>query len=372
MKFLTKNPTQFTHQARSLLGILSLVFTMQSLFATEAFAQAKKKSTKTTTEAKTTDAKATDAKPADTAAAPAAPSAEAPKAGNQNDLTKVDEEITNARMRAELGATKKWSFNATLAYNGSTLARPAEDLRPNIVGGTTNSDLSTSLGGFVGVNYRVDKNNSYSLTTGVNILTPFSGDWTRSRIQNPTYSGAGDRRRVQRVNVADPSLVYTRSGRIGDIQSISSYSANFVTDPIYQNNTGILGSFSFSQTLAVQNGNWTLGGYLGATFWVYEASLNAQQKAGEALFSGSFTPFVEYQFNDLIGWRAVFNYFGWDYLKNASNLGQSAYSFYTPQNSTGVMFSLSRDFWLYPNIQFLPFNLRSDLTNWGVQAIINL
>lgn len=302
-----------------------------------------------------------------------ASSTPAAASSEQNDLSKMDEEITNARMRAELGAAKQWSFNAALSYNGSTLARPTDKLRPNIVGGTTNADLSTSLSGTLSVNFRKDKNNSLSLSTGVNILTPFNGDWTRSRIQNPTYSGKpGQKQMVQRINVADPSATYSHSRRIGDIQSITAISVLVVTDPVFQSQTGMLGNFGISQTLAVQQGNWTLGGYISGFSYVYENSLNADQKNGEATFSGSVVPFVEYQFNDLIGWRAVFNYFGWDYLKNATKKGQSAYSFYTPQNSTGVMFSLSRDIWLYPNIQFLPFNLRSDLTNWGVQAIINL
>lgn len=290
---------------------------------------------------------------------------------SEEDLKKVDDEITNARMRADLGAAKRWSFNSSLSYNGSTLARPADPLRPNIRRGSTVPDASTSLSGTVGVVHRIDKNNAFNLSTGVNIFTPFAGDWTRTHIKNPTYQGKpGQRREVQRINVADPSLGYNHNRRIGDIQSITSMSIGAVTNPITQQQLGMLGSFTIQQTLATQQDKWTFGFYLTGATYFYEGSLNAQQRANETLFSAWITPFMEYQFTDLIGWRAVFNYFAWDYLKNAPK--NEAYSFFTPQNSTGVMFSVSRDVWLYPNVQFLPFNLRSDLTNWGVSTIINL
>lgn len=290
---------------------------------------------------------------------------------SEEDLKKVDDEITNARMRAELGATKRWSFTSSLAYQGSTVERPTDPLRPNIRGGLTAPDESTSLNGGVGVNYRVDKNNAYNVSIGVDIFTPFAGDWTRSQIENPTYRGEeGQRRRIQRINIADPSLGYTHNRRIGDIQSITSLSLGITTNPITIEQLGRLGTLTLQQTLASQKEKWTFGLYLTGRTYLYESSLSTEQEQRESLLTTSLIPFMEYQFTDLIGWRAVFNYFQWDLRRSGPR--ERAISHFTPQNSTGVMFSVSRDVWLYPNVQFLPFNLRSDLTNWGVSTIINL
>lgn len=290
------------------------------------------------------------------------------KSIGQDDAAKVDDEITNARMRADLGAAKKYSFNASLAYNGSTLADPTNELRPNIVAGATNFDDSTSLSGSIGATYRKDKNNAFGAGVALLVYTPFAGDWTRQEIDDPTEPG----QTVDRVNISNPFVSYTHSRRFGDIQSVSRISLTNFTEPVFVRQSGMMGSLGFSQTLATQAGGWTLGTYINGSIPIYEASLNPTQESNETLIRLGLIPFVEYQFTDKIGWRAVFNYFLWDYLKNGSNRGQASYRFNTPQNSTGIMFSASRDVWIYPNVQFLPFNMRSDLTNWGLSTIINL
>jgi hypothetical protein len=285
-----------------------------------------------------------------------------------DDAAKVDDEITNARMRADLGGAKKWSFNSSLSYSGSTLADPTNSLRPNIIAGATNFDDATSLNGGIGMTYRKDKNNAFGLSAAVVVYTPFAGDWTRTQIDNPTNPG----RNVDRINFSNPSVSYTHSRKLGEMQYVARFSLTSFTEPVFLKQSGMLGSFGLSQTLAMQADRWTLGSYVNASIPLYQPNLTDAQSQKESLMTLGLIPFMEYQFTEKIGWRAVFNYFAWQYRKNASKAGQAAFSFNTPQNSTGVMFSVSRDVWIYPNFQFLPFNMRSDLTNWGVSTIINL
>ncbi len=284
------------------------------------------------------------------------------------DLKKIDQDITNAKMRAELGANKKYSFQASLAYSGSTVEKPFAEVRPPIRAGISSLQTPASLAGTVSGKYKMNANNSFSLNTGVSISTPFHGTYDNgNKIDNPVKTSS--KKEIDRFNVADPSLSYTRAGKLGELMSITSVEATYYTTSAYVDDGGMVGGLDLSQTVAGDFSGWTLGAYIGLSKTIYKADLTADQKAGESLASMYMSPFAEYAFNDKYSFRTVLNYFAWDIAANGQ---QGAATALNPQQSMGFGMSVTRDIYVYPNVQFMPFNLRADLTNVGLSTTINL
>ena len=81
-------------------------------------------------------------------------------------------------------------------------------------------------------------------------------------------------------------------------------------------------------------------------------------------------PTLEYYFNDTLSFRTLFGYFRWRHLYgDENNLRMLRLKEY---QSVGIGIVVSRDIYLYPNVQFLPREVRSDYTNFGVSAAVNV
>lgn len=80
-------------------------------------------------------------------------------------------------------------------------------------------------------------------------------------------------------------------------------------------------------------------------------------------------PIVEYVINDWLNFRTVW---GWQVYQQTRKDDTWTYSKRKVYQSFGTGISLSRDIFLYPNIQFIPNDLRDDRTNIGLSAYINL
>jgi hypothetical protein len=92
-------------------------------------------------------------------------------------------------------------------------------------------------------------------------------------------------------------------------------------------------------------------------------------KAGQAQHEFYALPITEFEINDLMNWRAVYRYY-W-YQQNRAQ-ASSAWTTLDPTISTGIGFTITRDIFVYPNIQFNPEDIRADRTNLGMSANINL
>lgn len=178
------------------------------------------------------------------------------------DLKKIDQDITNAKMRAELGANKKYSFQTSLSYSGSTVEKPFAEVRPPIRAGLAEIQTPATLSGTVSGKYKINANNSLSLNTGVSVATPFHGTYDNgNKIDNPVKTSS--KKEIDRFNVADPSLSYTYAGKLGELMSISSVEASYYTTSAYVDDYGMVAGLDVSQTVAGDFAGWTLGAYIG-------------------------------------------------------------------------------------------------------------
>lgn len=296
-----------------------------------------------------------------------------PKEETQKD---IDQEITNNKLRAELGSKSKWSIKTSFGYNGGSVEKPTDRVRPNYRGAPNSLPAMTNLVGNVGIKYSVSKRDSISLSTGVTARNPFHGDLSRSVVDNPTRGG----RKVDRYGADTPSIDYTRAYKAAGLQMISSATYSHMTLPEYTEVMNQIGALSLDHTMlaSFEGSGWEVGLSFSLGFSFYRGGVDADyMKANPGTLQDDFSyaayPFAEYAFNDKVSFRTVFGYFNMTHYKSNGGAGDpGAVENTTPYQSVGIGYAMTRDIYLYPNIQFVPLDIRSDRTNVAISANVNL
>ena len=290
----------------------------------------------------------------------AAPAAAPVSDAKQGEIDEADKVITNRRLRADMGSTSNWSVRTFWNYQGGSLDQPFTADRPNIDAGGDNL-LLASVSGNVGVRYRMTKFDSLNLAVGLNMVTPFHSSFTtdNTRLQQSFDQNS------QKLTANDPSLTYNKVDSIWGFQVSTNVAVTYVTNAQLKNR-GYSSSGSFStQWMKDLGSGWTVGPgvqYVAYTFNSREASQNETDRVF-VLF-----PAVEYVINDTFLWRAVYRVF----LERPTTANDWTYRKRIDSISTGIGISITRDIFLYPNIQFIPEDIRSDRTNVSITANVNL
>lgn len=273
----------------------------------------------------------------------------------------TDEVITNRKLRAETGAKSKYSFSAALSYSGGTVNNPGSDVRPNI-GASAFVPIQPALGGSLGGKYRLSATDSLSADVGITIYKPFHDDKKKSFIK--------------RTTVSDPSLTYQTLYKWAGVQNVSSVSLGVTTNEQYRD-IGQVGGISFSQTAIYDFGGskFSAGLAFEAGYTAFDKDKNDLDKDGELLglsqsdYSFAFYPFAEVEISEKLNLRTVFRPFIFEHVR-AKNFGELQRNVFT--QSFGLGISVTRDIFLYPNVQFAPEDMRADRTNVGLSANINI
>ncbi|WP_413580442.1 hypothetical protein [Bdellovibrio sp. HCB288] len=286
----------------------------------------------------------------------------------------VDEEITDARMRATLGSKSKWSFKSDLSYSGGSVNDPFGSIRPNYRASATAESL-TYLSGNVGVNVRITPKDSISFGSGLTINDPFHGDITKPA--SDTRRGRAANAVLPRYEMSTPFVSWSRGYKAFGTQMSTSVSTTYYTDEDTSKYQNYLGNVSLSQVFLANFGTskWNGGVSVSLAKYLYNGALSdtgyvAAQAAGRYMrsdISAGLFPFMQYTFNDTYSFRTVFGYF--QFAKYEVN---DRYVQLEPYQSVGVGISITRDIYLYPNIQFTPKDVRDDRTNVALSTNINL
>ncbi|MCB0365562.1 MAG: hypothetical protein H6624_04015 [Bdellovibrionaceae bacterium] len=270
----------------------------------------------------------------------------------------VDELITNRKLRAETGSKSKLSVSTSFNYSGATINKPGARIRPNIRG-AANTVALASLSGSIAGKYRLGTKDSVSAGVGLRMLTPFHDSLNTSKING-----------VERADVYNPYVDLTHIDKIGGFQSVTSASVTGMTTD-YSRQTGYVANISVSETLLKDIGTsgFSVGLYSGIDGSIFDKFDDAA-KAGSADYSIGFYPFLEYVINDTLNFRTISGLWVYDHLRSE----RSTFTFEKNKiyQSVGLGISVSRDIYLYPNVQFLPENIRADLTNVALSANINV
>jgi hypothetical protein len=275
-------------------------------------------------------------------------------AAPQGENTDIDAEITNAKLRAESGSKSQWSIKANIGYNGGNLERPFGEVRPNYAG-ISSQDNSTSITGTIAAAYRWGKADTFRTGTGILVLTPF---------HNP-----------KKADVSNPYLEYSRAMKIGKYQNIFDVSYTQFTQSAYKD-AGYIGYVDVNHTaiIKIDPTEWEVGMVFDVNYTFFSDGKNAgdtlqNPESGRSDYAVGIFPIAEYAFSERYSFRTVFRFLTYDHYRN-----DSPTSFYRElyTQSVGLGIAITRDVYLYPNIQFAPEHLTPDLTNVGLNTTINI
>jgi hypothetical protein len=283
----------------------------------------------------------------------------------------IDNEITDPRLRAALGSKSRFSFKSSFIYQGGSVEEPLSRVRPNYEASAKMQDM-TSLKGEIGLNARVGDRDSITLGTGIKIVDPLHGDITKpatdTRKENETT--------ISRYQVATPSISWSRGYRAFDAQMMTHVGYRHATEEDAVNLMKAFGTFVFGHTVI---GNfaaprWTGGAsfIMGRVFYTGEVTdpfLSAMVASGRVKRPEVFMaliPSVQYSMTSQYSVRSEL------FLNFARYTGYDETVQIEPSQSLGLGVSVTRDIFIYPNIQFTPKDIRSDRTNIAVSANINL
>lgn len=275
----------------------------------------------------------------------------------------VDETLTNNKLRAETGSKSRFSIATAFNYDGGSLNKPLASDRPNIQG-VTGATTVADLNGTINAKYNITQKDSILVGGGLRWVTPLQGS------QRPkNYDG-------QMFDVYDPSVNYQRIYKIGNVQSY------FQVGPTFYTRTNLTGE-GYIANLGIYNVNAydigtsgvTIGLESGASLGFYKppAAYNGMSaddvRDDESDYNGFLYPYLEYQITDKISFRTVSFLLSYEHtrLHPMNTFRQDKVI-----QSAGIGFSVTRDVFLYPNIQFVPDQLRPEDTNVGLSANINI
>lgn len=285
---------------------------------------------------------------------------EAAPAAAAKPVDEADQVITNRRLRADSGSLSKWSVSTYFNYQGGSLADPLKPERPNIVNGADALTLQ-SLVGEVGIRYRLSALDSLTLSTGLFMTTPFhdSIDTDNAKLEK-TFDDTH-----QELTVSDPAIKFTHLDKFFGVQSVSLIKPTLITNN-QQKDAGYEASFLFSQTFMQEVGKtgFSYGAGLQALFYTFN---NDNQNLSDSV-SGLY-PAAEYEINETYNLRTVFGFQVYEQLRSQDNGTFNKRKVY---QSVGLGISVTRDIYLYPNVQFIPSDIRSDRTNIAISANINV
>jgi hypothetical protein len=278
-----------------------------------------------------------------------------------NDTDDVDVVITNNKLRADSGSKSRYSISNGVNYQGGMMSKPLSEIRPNITGGT-GATAFASLTDSLAAKFSLPHRRAILTGAGLRWITPFYG------LPKPV-SRTGVKFSGQKVDLDNPYLTYQYIYRWQGVQSVFSTGATLFTRSD-QRAQGFVGMYDIRQTSVVEIGHtaFSVGGLLDINTSMFDKG--GAFKTGQADYSGGFYPFLEYQFNKRFNFRTIVGLWSFEHLRSTP----SATTFFKDKiyESMGIGISVARDVFLYPNVQFLPENIRSDLTNVGLSASINL
>lgn len=280
----------------------------------------------------------------------------------------ADEVLTNNKLRAESGSKSRFSVASQMAYNGGTITHPFGDHRPNIQDVTGDSPV-TSIQGGVNLKYNMTQLDSVLLGGTARWITP------QSHVRDVPAGYAG-----QKMDFVNPSINYQRIYKIGNIQSYVQVGPGLYTqtDLTAIGYIGNLGAYNVN-AYDIGHTGFTIGLETGTTFNYYKTPRNypgiaTEQEVREnsADYQVFTFPYVEYKINDKVNLRSVMMFFSMEHTLATRSLAPADWHKDKAMQSFGVGYSVTRDVFLYPNVQFIPDQTRVAQTNVGIEADVNL
>lgn len=257
----------------------------------------------------------------------------------------IDEEITNAKLRASTGSKSVWSVQSEFDYSGGSIDSPFAATRPKLTPGTVGNDPITKLDGQISAKYRLGDHDNLNLGAGVGWSIPG--------------------REGQHGQVENPYLAYTRLFKAGPFQNVISLNGTYFTAQHSVNVDKLVaeGDVSWQILYTIGHTKLQVGLALDYSRQVYSETMN--EAVSDQIDAD---PYAEYALTDMFTIRTVYN--GGNFTNTVAS--PTTYTRDFPAESLGLGISLTRDIYLYPNVQWVWSTVSADKTNVALNAYINL
>ena len=275
------------------------------------------------------------------------------------DADKVDDLLTNNLLRAYSGSTSRISISNSINYDGGTVSAPFGLARPNIMGASGNS-VETDLNDQVGIKYNLDSINSIVLGFGVRKIAPFE----RSGPDQAWYASGG-----KDIDIFDPSLIYQLIYKMAAIQAVAQFEfieftrQDIISSNVDQGGNNLAQQFSFDQEniYEIPDTNWSIGGSFGVG-----GNVPTDRRQDWSQYQIWAYPYVEFAVTEKANLRAILTEWYYEIWRDDGLIRD------TVTMTVGLGYSVTRDLYVFPNVMFLPDNIRGNLTNVGVTTTLNL
>jgi hypothetical protein len=256
-------------------------------------------------------------------------------------------EITDPKMRADLGSLSRYSFKFDLSYNGPAIGKPTEKDFPNpdnIVRVT-----ATNIRGSISSRYRLDSNSSLFLGGGLSALYPLHG--------------------LNRMDVNTPQIGYDMFHRLGVAQMRNAFGISFETVPTYQA-VGIAGGLNHVSSILFDLGasGFTAGMDVMLFYKVYNRDYRISD-GNTPRYTGIISPSLKYNFSDRtnIGTNLGFAFWNPRARENTTAL--------LPQTVTQKLYfghAFTKTVFVSPFLNFYPGKLAADTTTINISTVFSL
>ena len=252
-------------------------------------------------------------------------------------------------------------------YNGGTVQTPFSQDRPNISddSGTT---VKSDLDGAISVKYNLDTRNSLMVGVGVRWISPLTPGGPSN------YDGT-------LFDVINPYVQYQYIYRFLGIQAVLQVQDMQWTQTDFTA-VGYVNQPSFDQEFvyAVPGTRLSIGCSLNGQYeWFNKSGAYGNPSSPnyvadvatvQSVYQLDFEPYAEFQLTDRVNLRTLVDL--WDIEHYASSPNKLTFVHDKVFQEIGVGVKITRDVFLYPNMQFIPDQLRASQTNVGLTATANV
>lgn len=256
-------------------------------------------------------------------------------------------EITDAKMRADLGSLSRFSVKFDLRYLGPAMGKPFERDLPNPDRMVRVN--ATSLKGSISGRYRLDSNSSLFLGGGLNALHPFHG--------------------MSRMDVNTPQFGYDMFHRLGEAQMRNAFSASVETVPTYLD-VGMAGGLNYVGSLVRNLGTsgFAVGTDMMFFYKVYSREYRPTDRSVPR-YTTILSPVLKYNFSDSLSVGTNVDFAFWNPRSRDSE------TVLLPQTVTQKLslgYAFTKSVYVSPYLNFYPGKMATDTTTVNVATVFSL
>ncbi len=257
----------------------------------------------------------------------------------ENKKFREDGRITDIELKAQAGSLSRYSLKFDLSYSGPPVDNLSDPQMPNP--DNRPRPNRTSLGGLMGLRYRITSADAINLSTGARWFTPYhqvAGERVEKRPTDKNYE------------ISNPQISYDRTYAAGPTQMRSSVKATFITSDFYREQAEN-SSVGLSQGVkwTVMQSRFIVGNVFDFDYYFFDREFRRGDAGNISSYNFSLIPSLEYKLLDNLNLRAS-SAWSFSQLRRADN--DWDWESLQPSARAGLGWAITRDIYFSPYVSF--------------------